>query len=206
MEKNTLAKTLIVFLLISGSASISHAQNSLYADHKAHSVGDILTVILQEQIKGSTSSDAKNTSKAEGGANGSVSGNFLPFGPTFGSDVKVNYDSGEKMSTNQGQLLQGYMSVRVTKITSGGNLIIQGSRSTKINGELHKINLTGMVRPEDINGQNQVLSYLVSDAKIDYEKDGGLKSVTKKEGFIKRVALVAVGIGLSAAAILKAMQ
>lgn len=207
MEKNTLTiRILLISLFAFGWVSVVQAQNSLYADHKAREVGDILTVILQEQIKGSTSSNSKNASDANGGASGSASGNFLPFEPTFGSGVKVNYDSNEKISTDQGQLLQGYMTVRVTKITPGGNLIVKGSRSTKINGEMHKINLTGMVRPEDINGQNQILSYLISDANIDYEKGGGLKSLTKKEGFIKRIALTGVGIVLGAAVILKSMN
>jgi len=207
MEKNTLTiKTLLITLFAFGLASVVQAQNSLYADHKARDVGDILTVVLQEQIKGSTSSNSNNASDAKGGASGSASGNFLPFQPTFGSDVKVNYDSNEKIQTDQGQLLQGYMSVRVTKITQGGNLIVEGSRFTKINGEMHKINLTGIVRPEDINGQNQILSYLISDAKINYEKGGGLKSISKKEGLLKRIALTGVAIALGAAIYLKSMN
>lgn len=207
MEKNTLIiTTLLISLFALGWTSVVQAQNSLYADHKARDVGDILTVVLQEQINGSTSSNAKNASGAKGGASGSASGNFLPFEPTFGSGVKVNYDSDEKISTDQGQLLQGYMSVTVTKVTQGGNLIITGSRSTEINGEMHKINLTGMVRPEDIDGRNKILSYLISDAKITYEKGGGLKNITKKQGFIKRVVLTGVGLALGAAIVLKAMN
>jgi len=207
MEKNTLIiKTLLISLFVFCWGSVVQAQNSLYADHKARNVGDILTVVLKEQIKGSTSSNSKNASDANGGASGSASGNFLPFQPTFGSNAKVNYDSDEKISTDQGQLLQGYMSVRVIKITPGGDLIVKGSRSTEINGQMHKINLMGIVRPEDINGQNQILSYLISDAKISYEKGGGLKSITKKEGFIKRVALIGVGITLGVAVVLKSMN
>jgi len=207
MEKNTLIiKTFLISLFVLGWASVVQAQISMYADHKARDVGDILTVVLQEQISGSTSSNSKNASNAEGGTAGSASGNFLPFEPTFGSDVKVNYGSDENISTDQGQLLQGYMSVKVTKITTGGYLIVQGSRSTEINGEMHKISLTGTVRPEDINRQNRILSYLVGDAKINYEKSEGLKSITKKQGFIKRVALTGVGIVLGAAVILKAMN
>ena len=128
------------------------------------------------------------------------------WGVTFGADAEVNYESGNQVSTNQGQLLEGYMSVEVVETTSTGNLIVEGSRSTEINGEKHQIDLEGIVRPLDINGRNQVLSYRLANAKINYEKEGGLKSVTKKEGFLKRAVLTVAGIGLGVAAVLKAMN
>jgi len=207
MEKYTLiGKWMVALFLVVGLANLSYGQRSLYKDNKAVQVGDVLTVILQENISGSTSSDAQNASSAGTGAGGSVGGNFMPFKPTFGADAEVNYESGNQVSTNQGQLLEGYMSVEVVEATPSGNLVVEGSRSTEINGEKHQIKLSGTVRPLDINGRNQVLSYRLANAKINYEKDGGLKRFTKKEGFIKRAALAVVGIALSAAAVLKAMN
>jgi flagellar L-ring protein precursor FlgH len=178
----------------------------MYQDNAASQVGDIITVILQENISGSTSSDAQNSSNAAGAAGGSASSNFLPFQPTFGTNAEVNYDSDERVRTDQGQLLEGIMSVEVTDITNGGNLVIEGSRSTEINGERHTMDLTGIVRPRDINGRNQVLSYQLANAQINYEKDGDIRGVTKKEGFFKRVALAGVGIALGAAVLLKSMN
>lgn len=207
MEKHTIEiKVVMALLLLLGATFAAQAQNSMYTDNKANRVGDILTVVLQENISGSTSSDAENTSTSDAGAGGSLSGNFLPFQPTFGGDVEVNYNSDEQMTTNQGQLLEGYMSVEVTQITNSGNLMVEGNRSTEINGEVHKINLTGLVRPRDINGRNQVLSFQVGNATINYEKQGGLERATKKDGFIKRAALTGLGIALGTAAVLKALN
>ena len=207
MEKHTIVLTAFfaLFITLTGFQSL-RAQASMYVDNKAMGVGDILTVVLQEQISGSTSSDARNSSNAGAGGEGALSANFLPFQPTFGSDVEVNYDSDQQIATNQGQLLQGFMSVEVKEITAGGNLVIEGSRSTEINGELHKINLSGLVRPRDINGRNEVFSYRVGNARINYEKEEGLKRVTKKSGFIKRAVLTGVGIVVGAAAVMKAMN
>src|SRR5690625_8005868 len=50
-------------LLLPESAT---AQNSLYRDVKANGVGDIITVILAENISGSSSSDARSSSNAAG--------------------------------------------------------------------------------------------------------------------------------------------
>lgn len=208
MEKNflTIRNTLPVLLIMFAATFTARGQGSLYQDNTASRVGDIITVILQENISGSTSSDAQNSSNAAGSAGGSASGNFLPFQPTFGSNAEVNYDSDERVKTNQGQLLEGVMSVEVTEVTPSGNLIIAGTRSTEINGERHTMDLTGMVRPRDINGRNQIFSYRLANARINYEKDGDVKGITKKEGFIKRVALAGVGIALGAAAILHGMN
>ena len=206
MEKNTLITRTILMagLLVFLQAVSAIAQNSLYQDIKANEVGDIITVVLSEDISGSSSSDATNTSNAAAGAGGSASGNFLPFKPTFGSDVEVNYDSDQRAQDSQGQLLEGYMSVRIKDQTPQGDFVIQGSRKTEINGEVHKMNLEGLVRPKDIDSRNRVFSFRVANATINYEKEGGLKSATKKRGFLKRVALAGVGIIIGAAAILKA--
>ncbi|MCW9705355.1 flagellar basal body L-ring protein FlgH [Fodinibius salsisoli] len=207
MEKYTLIGTYTVaLLLVAGITSTTYAQRSLYKDNKAMQVGDVLTVILQENISGSTSADAQNSSNAGSGAGGSVGGNFMPFKPTFGADAEVNYESDEQVSTNQGQLLEGYMSVEVTDRSPSGNLIVEGSRTTEINGEKHQIELSGTVRPNDINGRNEVFSFRLANAQINYEKEGGIKGVTKKEGFLKRAILTVAGLGLSAVAVLKAMK
>lgn len=193
-------------MVLLGVATTTFGQRSLYRDQKAVQKGDILTVILQENISGKTNSDAQNTSSSSAGAGGSAKGNFMPFEPTFGSDVQVKYDADEQISTNQGQLLQGYMSVKVTKVTRSGNLIVEGNRSTEINGEKHSIELTGMVRPKDVNSRNQILSYRLANAKINYEKEGGVKRLTRKEGFLKRAALTVAGIGLGVVAVMKMMK
>ncbi len=207
MEKYTLiGKYFAVLLLVIGTTNLAHGQRSLYKDNKAVQVGDVLTVILQENISGSTSADAQNASSAGAGMGGSVGGNFMPFQPTFGADAEVNYESDQQVSTNQGQLLEGYMSVEVTDVTATGNLIVEGTRSTEINGEKHEIDVSGTVRPKDINGRNEVLSYRLANAQINYEKEGGLSQVTKKEGFIKRAALAVAGIGLGVVAVLKAIN
>lgn len=207
MEKHTLAEIfLAAVLILLSTSSLAVAQHSLYQDNSAVEVGDVLTVVLQENISGSTNSDAQNSSNSAAGAGGGASGNFMPFEPTFGSDVEVNYDSDEQVATNQGQLLEGYMSVEVTEMTSSGNLFVEGNRSTEINGEKHEIELSGLVRPKDINGQNQVLSYRLANARINYEKEGDVNRLTKKEGFLKRAVLTVAGVGLGVVAVLKSIN
>jgi len=182
------------------------AQSSLYRDVKANKVGDIITIILNENISGSSKSDARSATSSDGSASGSVSGNFLPFQPTFGSGVNVNYDADKSNLASQRQLLEGFMSVQIIELTPSGDLIVQGDRSTEINGELHEMSLTGTVRSNDINSRNQVFSYRVANANISYQKRGGISELKKKRGLIKRIVFAGIGIGLGAAVIMKGME
>ena len=204
MAKNTiiiLTIFLTTLMILWGSVS-AKGQNSLYRDVKAHQVGDIITVVLRENISGSSKSDSKTSSNAAGSASGAASGNFLPFEPTFGSDVKVDYGSGEQKLASQGQLLKGYMSVQIVEATPQGFYKIEGNRQIEINGELQEMKLKGVVRPSDINNQNQVLSYRVANANISYQKKVGLKDLTKKRGLIRRVVFTGITLGLGAAIIM----
>lgn len=203
MDKNTLNNlTVVIILSLCGMIFIpSHvkAQSSLYSDVKASQVGDIITVILTENISGSSSADARNSTNSNASASGSVSGNFIPFEPTFGSGAQVDYGSDQRNNSAQRQLLEGLMSVQIVEVTPLGDLIVQGTRSTEINGETHEMKLSGTVRQNDVDSQNRVLSFRVANADISYQQKGGIHEITKKRGRIKRIVLGGIGIALGAA-------
>ncbi len=213
MDKNNLANNmrqinliaallLIVFLI----AEPVVGQHSLYRDVKANRVGDIITIVLVENISGSTTSDSRSASSIDGSANGSISGNFLPYEPTFGTGARVDYGSDERNLANQRQLLEGFVSVQVVGVDQMGNLIVEGSRHTEINGEVHEMNLRGLVRTNDIDNQNRVLSYKLANADIKYQKKGGLVDSVKPKGSFSRLAFRLISVGLAGVAIKKALD
>lgn len=210
MEKNIMIKKTLLLVLLAaliGLMTTAEAQRSLYQDIKAHQVGDIITIILTENITGSSSSDARNSANSDAGAGGSVSGSFIPFQPTFGSDVNVNYGEDQRNSSSQGQLLKGLMSVQIKDVTETGDLLVEGTRLTEINGERHEMNLIGTVRPMDIDSQNRVYSYRVANADIVYKQHGGkFSGVTKKRGFLTRAVLTGVGVVLGAVIVNESMN
>jgi flagellar L-ring protein precursor FlgH len=181
------------------------AQQSLYEDYKARRIGDVITIVLQENISGSSNTDYSNKSSTAGEAQGGVSGNLTPFLPLFGANASVDYQTDDRNKSAQSQLLRGTLSARVEQVTPSGDLLIVGSRSTHINGEFHSIEVKGYVRPGDINADNQVPSFRIANAEIVYEKEGGLKQERKRPGFWKRAAWVVVGLGLTTAIVLKSL-
>lgn len=201
MEKNTIKSGfgLTIFVLLLLAQSVAVAQQSLFSDVKANQVGDIITVVLTENISGSSTADNRRSSNSNGSASGSVSGNFIPFEPTFGGDAQVNYGADAQNRSNQRQLLEGLMSVQIVEVTDLGDLVVEGTRSTEINGETHEMSLAGIVRQNDVDSRNRVLSYRVANAKISYQQKGGLHEITKKRGRIRRIVLGGVGLVLGAA-------
>ncbi|MEX0594079.1 MAG: flagellar basal body L-ring protein FlgH [Balneolaceae bacterium] len=182
------------------------AQQSLYQDVKANEVGDVITVILSENISGSTTSDSRRSTQSEGATSGSVSGNFLPFEPTFGADASVDYGADERNLSNQRQLLEGSLSVQVVEVNPRGDLTVEGSRMTEINGEKHTMELSGVVRPNDVNDQNEVLSWRVANATIRYHKQEDLDQVKQRKGVIRKVVFTGVGLLLGGAILSRELQ
>lgn len=202
MKATRLFLTILTPMLLCAATAAQGQQRSLYSDIKAHQVGDVITVILTENISGSSNSDASAQSNTAGSASSSVSSNFVPFEPMFGADVTVDYNSDERITAQQQQLLQGTVSVRIERVEDNGDLFISGTRSTEINGELHSMEVNGFVRPSDVSDANQVLSYRIANANIKYLKKGGIRETRNKLGIGRKIIWGVLGAVTGAAIIM----
>ncbi len=189
-----------LLLLCLGRTSALGQTQSLYNDIRAHEVGDVITVVLTENISGSSSTNASTSSNTAGSAESGITGNFVPFQPVFGADAQVSYDSDERIRADQQQLLQGTLSVRIKEVANNGDFVIAGQRSTEINGERHEISVQGFVRPSDITQSNRVLSYRIADAQIKYLKEEGVGEMKRKTGIGRKVLWGALGVVTAVAA------
>lgn len=151
---------------------------SLFADRRAFRLGDVVTILLMEYASGSnealTNTDLKTLLEATGqlGATGGVRG-----GQGIGGSIGNNNQS-RGTTTRSGQL-KGKLAARVVEILPNGNLKLEGHRQVVINGETQTLTLTGIVRPADIQSDNTIYSYLVSDAVIVYKGKGVIDEVAK---------------------------
>lgn len=197
---------IVLVLFFCGLASSASAQRSLFADYKARAVGDVITITLQENINGATNRDYSNDSQSEAGASGTIGGNLAGFVPIFGADAKFQNNSSDRNRSSQTQYLRGTVSAVVESITPSGDLIINGSRSTEINGELHQLSIKGYVRSADVDVRNTVPSFRIANAEITYVQKKGPKQILRQPGFVKRVLLVTLSLGLGAAVVMNTMM
>lgn len=200
-------KALIILLFMSfGVWQNLRAQQSLYSDIRAHRVGDVITVVLMENISGSSTTNAHTKSNTDGSASASAKTSFIPIQPYFDSSAKLDYTSDENITADQHQLLQGNLSVKIEKVSANGDLIVSGSRLTEIDGEAHKITLHGLIRPSDIDSDNRIPSYKVADAEIIYRKKEGLRHGFHRPGTFRKMLFGVLGITIGAAIVMEAKK
>lgn len=175
----------MLIILCQFSFSDEAGYTSLYADHKAKRVGDIVTIIVEESSKASKSSATQTMKKSD--SNGSLSelfgiGNLpLKMGVGAGSDY-----SGSGTTTRSGSM-DATISVSVKEVLPNGNLLLEGKRNITVNDDIQTITIKGVVRPEDIRWDNTVLSVYIANAEIKYE---GVGPTTERSGAITGIAKV----------------
>ena len=166
-----------------------------FEDHRARRIGDIITVKIVETYQ-SSSKVSNKTSRKSGIAAGIKS--FLGIeksiekrNPNFRADQM--FDSSFSSSTEgQGQLsrntnIAATITARVVEVLPNGNLVIQGVRVVRQNENLEYITLSGIVRPQDIEPDNTVLSTHIADAHIEYSGAGPASLATRGPGWLSRI-------------------
>jgi flagellar L-ring protein precursor FlgH len=156
---------------------------SLFADTKAHRIGDLLTILIQESANSSTNADTE-LSKSESMNYGPGVGPILNLIQSFG--LSGGMSSSSKGSNTRSDALTTEIAVTVKQILPTGNLVVEGKRDIGMNNEMEQITLTGVIRPQDIAYNNTISSTLVSDAQISYSGKGPVGS-KQHDGLLTRV-------------------
>lgn len=165
----------------------------LFEDHAARRVGDILTVIFDENTIAKKQANSKATKNSDVTVKGSAPAVFgIPTQDIMGSDLStsmqysVDRETEGKGDARQSNNLTGDISVTVVEVLPNGNLRVRGEKRVTMNDGSEYIRLAGIVRPIDINVANRVPSSRVADATIMYTGDGALAD-TNKPGWISRI-------------------
>lgn len=158
----------------------------LFGDSRAHRVGDVLTITLNEATqaskKASTSTKKKNKVSID---SPTLYGKTLPAsGGSLASLGSDNSFSGSGDSS-QSNTLQGQITVTVAQRMSNGNLVVRGEKWLTINQGRELIRIAGIVRPQDISADNTIPSTRVADARITYTGKGALADANT-QGWLAR--------------------
>ncbi|MBO8126115.1 MAG: flagellar basal body L-ring protein FlgH [Firmicutes bacterium] len=147
----------------------TEAGGNLFLDTKASEVGDLVTIIIVEESQATQKAltQTKKSGSVGVGPGLGILSNVLP--EITGSGEDSMNASG---TTTRGGSLEAKVTVQVAEVLPNGNLFLKGSQKIIINGEEQNIQVTGVVRPEDIRSDNTVLSTYVANAKITYTGEG----------------------------------
>lgn len=161
--------------------------SSLYSDVKAYKVGDVISVIISESNSATkntqTATKKQNKTNAKGNATtGALQGLF----PGIGGTMDVSNQFGGQGSTVQNGTLNSRITVKVVDVLPDNNLVIEGSKTLELNEDMEVVNISGLVRPQDISSQNTVYSYQIANAKIIYRGKGSI-SDSQRPGLLMRI-------------------
>ena len=171
-------------------ASSYAAGNPLFEDRRPRNVGDILTIVITENINASKNSDS-NASRA---GNSTLSFNAVPralaglFSSASNADIggtNTLKASGGSSATNT---FNGTITVTVLEVLPNGNLVVSGEKQMAINQGAEFIRFSGVVNPRTITGDNGVLSTQVADARIEYTAKGYIDEA-QNMGWLQRFFL-----------------
>ncbi|MBS97796.1 MAG: flagellar basal body L-ring protein FlgH [Oceanospirillaceae bacterium] len=161
---------------VTGSIYNAGTAMNLYGDGRAHRVGDIITVELQESTQSSKSSSTAvdKTNSTEVGA-GSIMGQNLsvfgnPLSASLGSSSSFAGDGSSDMSNS----LSGSITVTVHEVRPNGTLLVRGEKWLTLNQGDEYIRVSGFIRPQDISEANTVPSTKLADARIAYSGTGSV--------------------------------
>lgn len=175
MKKYLFSLLLILFLLLltipaAATSLWSDSAGDIYQDQEVEfNVGDVVTVLIDEEVEatqGATTSVSQDNSISGGTGVGIL--DFLnPF--------SYNYSDADNADgkTERTAEFEANITTLVVDKYSNGTLKIVGNKTVHINGEEQLISLSGIIRPEDIDeDDNTISSQQIANARIEFEGEG----------------------------------
>ena len=145
-------------------------------------VGDIITVLLDESTQAARTSntdlsrEAKNTGLPTG-LNTEI-GKISPFlqGIDFSSSGQTSKGKGV---ADQKATLKGSLAVTVVEVLANGNLMVRGEKKLGLAEGTEVIQVSGIIRPQDVGPNSTVQSLRLANAQIAYRGNGDVANAAK---------------------------
>jgi flagellar L-ring protein precursor FlgH len=172
-----------------------NSRSFLFGDNKARTINDIVTIKIMESSDASRNATTKLSRKGEmksgiGKFFGSPDLTFgmdnlwgkntdaktaagrveQPFQPELETTTENSFN-GDGSTVRKDKFI-ATISAKVFEVYPNGNMLIKGNREVSINNEKQFIELSGIIRPEDISFDNVVVSTAIADAKISISGKG----------------------------------
>jgi len=160
----------------------------LSTDAKAARLYDVVSIVVTESIVASTDGQVKNSraSSASSGLTGLFGAlsaksrlqNLLGQNASSALTAQGQSDIDASMTTTFGG--------EVIDVLPNGMLVVQATRQLTLSQQTQLIKLRGLVRPEDVSAQNQVLSTAMTDLELEVTGKGIINDYTYRQNPIWR--------------------
>ena len=165
----------------------------LYADDVARRIGDVLTINITEDSK--VDNKAKRDLKKETDRSTTFNGNLgiatdnhnlWPRIPGFTMAAESSNELKGKADYKDERSFTDRVTVVVIDILPNSNLVVEGSRDRNIAGDIQSMEVSGIVRVNDIEFDNTIDSAKVANFRI-VSKNAGVSEPYNRQGFLGRI-------------------
>jgi len=158
------------------------------ADVRAMRPHDLIQIVVSESLAASTDGTVKNSRASN--ANSAISGllGTLHTGNALQNLVSQTSASGlsaaGQSATNSS--LATTFGGQVIEVLANGMLVVEAARQVEFSQQTQTIILRGLVRPEDISQENQVLSTAISSLELEVKGKGIINDYTHRQNALVR--------------------
>lgn len=150
----------------------------LFEDPRARTVGDTLTVVIEELV----SASQQSTSKVDRTGSLGASVTALPFASDrflgrLGVDARSSIGTNADGKTGSTNSFTGTITVLVQQVLPNGNLLVVGDKQIGVNQNVDVLRFSGIVNPTHIRGGNVVSSTQVAQARLEQRGRGDIGKI-----------------------------
>jgi flagellar L-ring protein precursor FlgH len=158
-------------------------------DVRAMRPHDLVSVVVSESLAASTDGTVKNSrsSNASSGISGLIG--TLHAGNALQNLINQNSAAGlsaQGTSATNSSLMTTFGG-QVVEVLPNGMLVIEAARQVEFSQQTQTIVLRGLVRPEDISQQNQILSTAISSMELQVRGKGIVNDYTHRSNVLVRL-------------------
>ena len=158
-------------------------------DVRAMRPHDLIQVVVAENLAASTDGTVKNSRASN--ANSGISGLFgtLKAGNALQNIITQNSSSAlnAQGTSATDSSLSTTFGGQVVEVLPNGMLVVEAARQVEFSQQTQTILLRGLVRPEDISQQNQVLSTAISSLELEVRGKGIINDYTHRQNPLVRL-------------------
>ena len=162
----------------------SKSNPSILNSHRVFNVGDLVTVMISAESTAVQEAGTTTRKQSDVGANffdtfdqyslNNNQNNSMRKMQNYRIGGNDNY-SGVGQTTRKSKV-EATVSCVVTQILPNGHLVISGERMVEVNNDSEIIQISGIIRPEDINAKNSIESYQIAQFNISLKGKGVVNS------------------------------
>lgn len=151
---------------------------ALASDRRAYQVGDLLTVLVVE----STTAESAAGTGAKGST--SIAASAGNQDNQYSVNLGANGDTSGTGQTSRHGLVRTKVAVRILQ-QNEGLFQVGGEQVVIVNDEQQTVAVLGWIRPDDIAGDNTVLSTRMANSRIRIDGDGVVSQAQKQNIFFR---------------------